>query len=148
LPIDRLTPEKWPLQRITNGQPVKFEVIGITFAIFFCGLFVLGEIDYKGLALLLGVSALIGLGIVNYDNFSTIEAWGLKWQAKQIQEQTIDEIRKEVANQRASLSADMEKINGALEKSQKLVDELRTESEFYSTVLAAQADDRIAFDRL
>jgi hypothetical protein len=25
LPIDRLTPEKWPLKRITNGQPVKFE---------------------------------------------------------------------------------------------------------------------------
>jgi antitoxin HicB len=29
LPIDRLTPEKWPLQRITNGQPVKFEQIGV-----------------------------------------------------------------------------------------------------------------------
>jgi Spy/CpxP family protein refolding chaperone len=123
-------------------------VIGIAFAIFFCGLFLLGKYDYKGLALLLGVAALIGLGVANYDNFSTVEAWGLKWQAKQIQDETIQEIRKEVASQRASLSDDMKKVNEALEKSQRLLAELQTESQFYSTVLAAQADDRHAFDQL
>jgi hypothetical protein len=123
-------------------------VVAGALAVFFLGLFVLHRLEPWSLALLLVVAIGAGLAVENFDNIATFEAWGLKVQAKQIQDETIREIQKEIDAQKALLAEDMRKLNEGLTNSKEVLADLQRESQFYSTVLAAQADDRRAFDQL